>query len=401
MSGPPKSVLLLLGGLWALGAVAQIPDTGADSQSLQTTNTSGHVDQDISASSAAELEIRVDNLAMQGRLEEAERLVNRALEIHPNHSGLQASASTIHILRSIGADPLLPAESELMDLEPNTAAQPPAVPPVPAEALSLERRIDGLIIQGRLDEAQKLLDRALTDFPEYEGLHASQSMLSLRRSLRTWGNRGLWFFGIFLAVFASIILALLKRRPLTAASAYVFGVYLLALPAALLIAIAGVGVAEMAKSEQLPSYFEHAALVIFSCFLGAVGGAIDSSVILANRERHLIPGSGQFAYFFFKPLNGFYLAGAMYFALLAGNIAVFDDSAGMPTTWTVGLLATLTGIFSENAIEKLRQVSSSLFGTVEIPKRGAALSTTDDAPRESSAQLSTQAQDVVPPAATA
>jgi tetratricopeptide (TPR) repeat protein len=369
MTNLSRVLFLVLIPTWSVSVAGQLAVPAYDEQHPQEQGLAAEeTPEGEHLSSAAELERRVDSLAIQGRLDDAEDLVREALQMYPDHEGLQASAAVIDFLRAVASGTELmaaPVEADPDAASANKNADSTLVA-TPPEAVLLERRVDTLIQRGRLDEAQKLLDRALTEFPDYRGLQASQSWLSFRKTLKTWGSRTVWTVGSLVGAFVLLTLVLHKRSPLTAASIYVFGIYVFVLPAALLIAVLGAGIAAMAKSDHLPgSYIQHVAMVVFSCFLGAVGGAIDSSVIIANRERYSIPRDGRFAYFFFKPLNGFYLAGAMYFALLAGHIAVFEGAASTPTTWTVGLLATLTGIFSENALEKLRQVSSSLFGSSE------------------------------------
>lgn len=70
----------------------------------------------------------------------------------------------------------------------------------------------------------------------------------------------------------------------------------------------------------------------------------------------------MFAYFFYKPIHGFFLALVMYLAVVSGQLAAFPGETAVPSLSLVALLAALTGIFSDAAIQKLREISHTLFG---------------------------------------
>ena len=309
--------------------------------------------------SASDEEKRIDQLIDSGKFVEAETLLERALEKYPDHEGLKQSQALLMIMEQLTGASGIEKSSNLV---------------------KTTNEIDGLILRGELEEAQQHLDRALAMYPEDEGLMASQMMVSIFKAVRyAWRQlRILVVVTLSLLVLAAVsivafIVLSVRRRPFVAAAVYTIVVYVCCLPIACVLLIIGGALSVVWKDLSQYPVIQHTFYGLTSGFLGAVGGAINCSVTLTRRSEDPVPEVGAFSYFFFKPLNGFYLSVAMYFALLTGNIALFKGAgAELPSVWSVGLLALLTGIFSENAIEKLRQISDTAFGATRDTVRQLA-----------------------------
>lgn len=306
--------------------------------------------------SANAREAEVDSLIAAQDYQAARSLLEASLVEFPEHEGLLASNFALTMLEHMQDD------VEQFSSEKGTIQVPDA-----AEARSLEGRVDSLIWRGRFTEARILLDRALTQFPDHRGLQASQQLLGTVNFLWKATQTIVAAFLVLLFSSSAVIGALLwRRRPLKAAAVYVTVIYMLFVPLAVGLGLvaAALEAAEKEHAGALPHTLEHIFLIAVAAFLGAVGGAIHGSFVLSRYHPSQVPQLSIFEFFFFKPLNGFFLAAVMYLALLSGQLALFETDAGEPpSVWSVGLLASLTGIFAESAIEKLRQISDTLFGS--------------------------------------
>ena len=321
--------------------------------------------QDADQQAAAELEAEIDEAIYSGEYDRAAALLETALASFPDHPGLNASRNLLEVAKvwdGGAAEQLaeslqsLPPETSLEDLvEAVQAGQDP-------EEVEFEKRVDELIGSFQFAEAQNLLKKARQRFPEAEGLRKSEQILT---GILTFRSEVRWVAIAALAGLLSLvalIAAFVRRKPLIAAGIYVTAVFAICVPLAMVLGISGSAIQDAFSANQLPPAFNQFFLVCLAAFLGAVGGAINCSFILSHREGHQIPKKGTFAFFFFKPVNGFFLGAVMYLALLSGNLAVFDGSKPQPNEASIGILAALTGLFAENAIAKLRQLSDTLFG---------------------------------------
>lgn len=357
--GAVLAVLAITPPAWTQETAVDEP-TGLSAEAGEIDEASSHeTDQEV----AAALEREIDALIYAGEYDQASARLEAALARFPDHPGLNASRDLLEIAQMWGSEPgqqlaeslrSLP-EASLDDLEAMQAGQDP-------QEVELEKRVDELISSFRFAEAQDLLKKARQQFPDSEGLRQSEQLLT---GILTFRSQVRWMAIAALAGLLSLvalIAAFVRRKPLIASGIYVTAVFAICVPLALALGLAGSAIEELFAANQLPAAFKQFFLVCLAAFLGAVGGAINSSFILSHREGHQIPKKGTFAFFFFKPVNGFFLGAVMYLALLSGNLAVFDGSRPSPNAASIGILAALTGLFAENAIAKLRQLSDTLFG---------------------------------------
>ncbi|HVF60574.1 MAG TPA: hypothetical protein VNJ70_12280 [Thermoanaerobaculia bacterium] len=356
----PLSLLMILVAL--VGA-----STAAQAQAVEAANA------DAAAADASDLEQRVDALIHERRFDEATALLRLALSRYPDHPGLMASA--LWLLAEApekaldeaggpaGAGPAPSTPAEIDQPGAGTAgAQVLArdlageVKDAQARAKQLESEVDSLIERLEFGRASNRLEAALKDFPDHEGLRASATLLSVLR-VAYWLLICLGVIAAGMAI--AVALAAWSGKPFVAAGVYVIGIYLVAIPGALLLGLIGM----FLSREGAPEYLRQAVLVVMSCFLGALGGAIQCSFLLAATERTLRKRSA-FRYLFYKPLNGFFLAGVMYVALMSGQLVLFGGPS-VPSTWSVALLATLTGLLSEGALARLQRLGNMMFAPKE------------------------------------
>lgn len=238
------------------------------------------------------------------------------------------------------------------------------------EARRVEALIDSLILAGRYDEARDQLKVARERYPNHEGLGQSEAWLEWNEafsgkfessisSLMLSTVVGVAFVALLVLLFYAL------KKPFIAAGIYLTSVFLMSLPLGVAVFALMASLAELGKSVGPPAVVRHAAAFAVAAYLGAVGGTIDASFVLSRRNEHAVPGAGhgRFAFFFFKPIHGFFLASVMYLALLTGQVAVFPSGQGTVSFAAIGLLAVLTGIFSDMAIRKLREISHTMFGS--------------------------------------
>lgn len=313
-------------------------------------------DNGTTPQSADSLETYIDSLIYAGDFGAAQIMLDSALAQYPLHIGLRESVGLLEILQGFeGLDTLDIYDEYLFD----------------SEADALEERVDGLIAMGRLETAAAELAYARVQHPKHDGLRQSQEWLEYemaqRGFLKTSDDPFLLVFigtAVLFVLIIGLILFFIKRRPLISAGIYISCFYIFILTS---IIILYVYVYESINpTEKLTTLgpkdimYQHGMLITMTCFLGALGGTIMSTVTLAKKESHPIPESGKFAFFFFKPINGFFLAGVMYVALLSGYGLVFSGTnsgnSSIPSVFSVALLALLTGMFSDDAIEKLKSI---------------------------------------------
>ena len=362
-----KRPLSLLLSFFALVGVS----TTLQAQAAEEANAEAAHSEAVSAD-ASDLERRVDGFITERNFDEATALLRFALSRYPDHPGLMASALWLLAEAPDKAleGPGMPAGTDLAR-DGQTVGDPEAGPATAqvlardfagevkdaqARAKQLEGEVDSLIERLEFTRARSRLETALKDFPDHEGLRASATFLSVLRVaywLLIW--LGLVAAGMALAV----ALAAWSRKPFVAAGIYVIGIYLVAIPGALLLGLIGM----FLSTEGAPEYLRQVVLVVMSCFLGALGGAIQCSFLLAATERTL-PRRAAFRYLFYKPLNGFFLAGVMYVALMSGQLVLFGGPS-VPSTWSVALLATLTGLLSDGALARLQILGNMMFAPKE------------------------------------
>ena len=238
-----------------------------------------------------------------------------------------------------------------------------------SEAAALEKRIDTLIAEGREKEADEAIKDALQRYPNHKGIEASREALELKKALTKWvGVGATWLVAgasLALIVVVAVIVGLYhKGQQLLAVGVYLTAVFVLALPLGLGMFLIMYVATDLEKSPDLPGILKHGFRLAIASYLGAVGGALNGSIVYSHRHRHEIPaqGNGMFAYFFYKPIHGFFLALVMYLAVVSGQLAAFPGERTVPSLSLVALMAALTGIFSDAAIQKLREISHTLFG---------------------------------------
>lgn len=315
---------------------------------LATTPAPAQSAQDLVAGrSPDEVEMMVDRIIGAGAAPYAEALLEAGLTIYPGHSGLEGSI--VLFSQRFGRAPTVDVAGEAPDRA------------VPRERVdSLENAVDALLTSWQFAEALEMLDLARDSFPLHTGLAASSGYLHPFRVGKII-TRVIALALIVLTLAA--LLAMRQKQPLLAARIYIGSVYLAIIPVAVLAF--GLVTLEEAKagggfSDQAPR-MQHTLLIGMCAVLGALGGALISSFQLSHAKQD---GSQQFTRFFFQPLNGLFLAVVMYLAFLSGNLALNPSSgtSAPPAIWTIAFLAVLTGMFSEPAIERLRQLSLTLFG---------------------------------------
>jgi hypothetical protein len=108
-------------------------------------------------------------------------------------------------------------------------------------------------------------------------------------------------------------------------------------------------------------------LFLTVAFAGALGGMVHSlrslAIYVGNRELRW----SWVPFYFLKPVLGAALATVLYFVLRAG---LFSSSASTVQTNPYGFaaLASFAGLFTDQAVEKLKGVAEELFGEVPTSK---------------------------------
>jgi hypothetical protein len=258
------------------------------------------------------------------------------------------------------------------------------------DSLEIIKKASNLLESNQVAEALQLIEEGLKLYPDNEKLKEAKSQLittkfiqSMQKSYRDTSiedfgkfikQAGLIFTILVLIEFV-IILMFLKKSPWVASTIYITSIYIIAVPLAFAVWFSTVlvPIMELMPKEQNPMAqmmelmvvnFRHLVSLAVVAYLGAVGGAINASYIISKRDKKQVPREGVFCFFFFRPIHGLFLAAVMYLAVLSGSIAILPNvGSTTPSLVSVGLLAVLTGIFSESAIEKLRELSRSFFGT--------------------------------------
>jgi hypothetical protein len=130
-------------------------------------------------------------------------------------------------------------------------------------------------------------------------------------------------------------------------------------------------------------------------FVAAVAGALGSYVHLATSfadyagNEKLTVNWGW--WYVVRPFVGMALAEVVYFALRGGllNSAAGDSATSAISPYGVATTAALTGLFSKQATDKLREVFETLFRTQEKVERKDALPETTTAPAAAKADRAT------------
>ncbi|HEX8285040.1 MAG TPA: hypothetical protein VF588_16885 [Pyrinomonadaceae bacterium] len=237
---------------------------------------------------------------------------------------------------------------------------------------AVKDEIPDLLLSGNTTEAKNKIAEARKSFPQDKGLLELSATVTYAALLK----KILIVVGLLAALSAIAVGIIYIWSKFVAACVYVFAVYLTAIPVgALLFLVVGPILAvtgppetdaAAAANRELQNMFilmRQVGIATLSCCAGALGGAIAASFALVTsplRARTNV----RFSTYFFKPVNGFFIAFIMYVGVMSGQLA-FSSSGGElgdQARWSICLLAILSGFFSDAAIEKLREIKQALFG---------------------------------------
>lgn len=108
-------------------------------------------------------------------------------------------------------------------------------------------------------------------------------------------------------------------------------------------------------------------LILISSFMGLLGSLIQSMTYFAAYVGHGIFSKRWILWYVLRPFIGVPLALIFYFVLRGG---IFSVSAGSEAVNPYGIaaLSGLVGMFSKQAVEKLKTIFDSIFKTVKAKK---------------------------------
>lgn len=250
---------------------------------------------------------------------------------------------------------------------------------------TLKDEIPDLLLSGNTAEAKNKIAEAKKQFPQDKELSELSTVVTYAALLK----KILILVGLLAALSAISVGIIYIWSKFVAACVYVFAVYLTSLPIAILLFLV-VGpilvlgttaeTANAAGSERelqnMLNLLKQVGLATLSCCAGALGGALAASFALVTAPQRT-RSNLRFSTYFFKPVNGFFIAFIMYIGVMSGQLA-FSSSGGElgdQARWSICLLAILSGFFSDAAIEKLREIKQALFG-----KEVAIITDVDEVP---------------------
>jgi hypothetical protein len=250
---------------------------------------------------------------------------------------------------------------------------------------AIKDELPDLLLSGNTTEARNKINEARKSFPQARELSDLSTLVTyvalLKKILISVG---------LLAILSAISVGIIYIwSRFVAACVYIFAVYLTSLPIAILLFLvigpilalatppeATGDVSSTREMQNFLALLKQVALATLSCCAGALGGAMAASFALVTSPLRVRPNL-RFSTYFFKPVNGFFIAFIMYVGVMSGQLA-FSSSGGElgdQARWSICLLAILSGFFSDAAIEKLREIKQALFG-----KEVVAVTDVDEVP---------------------
>ncbi len=253
---------------------------------------------------------------------------------------------------------------------------------------AVKDEIPDLLLSGNIAEAKNKVAEAKKAFPQDKKLSELSTIVTYVGLLK----KILILVGGLAALSAIVVGVIYIWSKFVAACVYIFAVYLTSIPiGALLFLVVGPILAISAtpttaadagastpEIQNMLTLFKQVGLAALSCCAGALGGAMAASFNLVTAAPRA-KANMRFSTYFFKPVNGFFIAFIMYVGVMSGQLA-FSSSGGElgdQARWSICLLAILSGFFSDAAIEKLREIKQALFG-----KEVAVVIDGDEAPDE-------------------
>lgn len=238
---------------------------------------------------------------------------------------------------------------------------------------AVKDEIPDLLLSGNIAEAKTKVAEAKKAFPQDKKLSELGTIVTYVGLLK----KILILVGLLAALSVIVVGVIYIWSKFVAACVYIFAVYLTSIPIGALLflvigpilAISGPptatdgGAATTQEIQNMLTLFKQVGLATLSCCAGALGGAMAASFSLVTSTPKA-KSNVRFSTYFFKPVNGFFIAFIMYVGVMSGQLA-FSSSGGElgdQARWSICLLAILSGFFSDAAIEKLREIKQALFG---------------------------------------
>lgn len=238
---------------------------------------------------------------------------------------------------------------------------------------AVKDEIPDLLLSGNTTGAKNKINEIRKKFPQDRELSELSTVVTYAGLLK----KLLILVGLLAALSAISVGIIYIWSKFVAACVYIFAVYLTSIPIGVLLFLvvgpilaignmteaAGRAGGSERELQNVLTLFKQGGLATLSCCAGALGGAMSASFALVTaplRTRSNV----RFSTYFFKPVNGFFIAFIMYVGVMSGQLA-FSNSGGElgdQARWSICLLAILSGFFSDAAIEKLREIKQALFG---------------------------------------